>query len=487
MSDDEVGVEPERLNELAAALENLRDVLAANVPVIVNTMESYWNGGTGQPVSLLPLKQAQARSAQDAADMRARSDLAQAWMANPANIDIVAGGTAYIPWDGPDLDTQDAALDAQELAAAEKIGDRAQIRAVEQDIRDHLADASFLAAFYHQAAPQVAALATSLYMHGGTINQPLSPADQKILAAFAAGLAVVTKHGTLSAPAMTALTNASDMWSMAMLVKYGPDAKAYGTSGQGPELLTAVSNATVQISPHVIINASDPEIPALRVAWAWAAQRHISLASSAGDAEFTRWIDIATVSPYRYLFATGQLHQEFASFTPDYRIEGAFNSGAKVLLSTSGLGAVVFFSDPRSLLSAKPEDVQKLIPEGWTGPRALKSGRPGWRFNNLKTGEMVAYEDEDPSVTDLGQPDSLLHQGPYYRISVNGYIYRIAAPGNPALSDPDAATISIQAQDGTKTYLNEKIATDDPGDGDGDGGDLGGGESGGAGAGAADG
>jgi hypothetical protein len=61
---DEVGVEPERLNKVASALENLRDVLAANVPVIVNTLQQY-----GQPISLAPLRQAQARSVQDAADI----------------------------------------------------------------------------------------------------------------------------------------------------------------------------------------------------------------------------------------------------------------------------------------------------------------------------------------------------------------------------------------------------------------------------------
>jgi hypothetical protein len=44
---DEVGVSPEQVDKLASALENLRDVLAANVPAIVNTMGSYWNGGTG--------------------------------------------------------------------------------------------------------------------------------------------------------------------------------------------------------------------------------------------------------------------------------------------------------------------------------------------------------------------------------------------------------------------------------------------------------
>ncbi|MBO0809597.1 MAG: hypothetical protein J2P32_14980 [Actinobacteria bacterium] len=136
---DEVGVSPEQVDKLASALENLRDVLAANVPTIVNTMGSYWNGGTGQPVNLKVLKQAQARSAGDAADMRARSNLAQAWMSNPANIDLVTGGVAYIPWDTASVNSQDATLDAQRLAGAEKSGNLAEIQAVGKDIRDHLA------------------------------------------------------------------------------------------------------------------------------------------------------------------------------------------------------------------------------------------------------------------------------------------------------------------------------------------------------------
>jgi hypothetical protein len=172
---------------------------------------------------------------------------------------------------------------------------------------------------------------------------------------------------------------------------------------------------------------------------------------------------------------------------PDYRIGGAFNQNEKVLLVGGTSGAVVFLSDPRSLLGAKPDDVQKLIPEDWTGPEPLNKGR-GWKYNDLKTGRMIAYEEGDPSGDDLGQPDSMLHRGFYYRLSNNGYVYRIAGPGNPAFNGSDAATISITAPDGSKTYFNEKIATDDPADGDGEGGDLSGdGADGGAGAGAADG
>ncbi len=484
---DEVGVEPERLAELASALENLRDVLAAEVPVITSTMQEYWAAGTGQPINLAPLAQAQSRAPQDAADMRARVNLAQAWMANPASIDLVTGGMAWIPWDGKALDEQDASLDARNLAAAEKSGNRQAILAVEQDIRDHLdegpAGIAFLSGFYNDASPQVANLAGALYSMDGTISQPLSGPDQRILRTFATGLASVMKSATgqlaLTPQTMNALTSAPDMWSVAMLVKYGPAAAQYGTL-RGPEFLRAVRQATVQISPHVIVPAADPAVPALRAAWAWASRRHILLATSAGDVEFTRWFDIANVSPYSDLFK-GQLAQEFRGWTPDYRIEGAFSQGQKVLLSTSGLGAVVFFNDPRSLIGANPAQVEQLVPEGWTGPRPLRSGQ-GWRYYDGK-GRSIQYEQGDPSAPDLGQPDSLLHSGPYFKISENGYVYRIAAPGNPTLNDPDAATISITTPDGSKTYINDKMATDDPGDGDGDGGDLGDGGLGDAGAG----
>jgi hypothetical protein len=482
---DEVGVEPEQLAQLATELENLRDVLAANVPIIVNAMESYWNSGTGQPINLMQLKQAQARSPEDAADMRARSNLAQAWMANPANIDLVTSGMAYIPWDGQALDSQDAATDAQELAAAESSGNIAQIQAIEQDIKDHLDEGTaglpFLSAFYNQAGPQVAALTDALYAHGGTIEQPLSAQDERILNQFGTGLAYVMKNGTgptaLSSQTMNALTNAPDMWSVAMLVKYGPDAAAYGKSGLGAQFLEAVSNATVTISPHVILPADDPEVPAFRAAWAWGSQRHILLASSAGDVEFSRWTEIASISPYSYLFK-GQLSTEFTGMNPDVRIDGTFNEGGKILITSAPTAAVVFLADPRSLLGVSPADMQKLIPDGLTGPSALKKGG-GWKYNDLKTGRMAAYEEGDPNAPNLGQPDSLLHQGPYYKISENGYVYRIAADGNPALNDPNAATISITAPDGTKTYLNEQIPTDDPGDADPGDGDLGGGDGGG--------
>lgn len=233
MADDEVGVDPERLAELAAALENLRDVLAQNVPVIVNTLEEYSNGGTGQPRNLMPLKQAQARSAEDADDMRARSDLAQALM-NQAD---ACPTTVTIGWDSSqrELDAASAAADAKILATAEGKNDpqaRAQIQAVQADIQDHLdeGDTAWLKAFYDQASPQVAGLASVLNSEDGTGTVLLSPADEKILNTYASGLALLSRTGSLTQPVIDKYASAPDLWSVAMLVKYGPDGSAYGTA-----------------------------------------------------------------------------------------------------------------------------------------------------------------------------------------------------------------------------------------------------------------
>ena len=122
MSSDEVGVDPGRVSQAAGALENLRDVLAANVPTIVNTMQEYWSSGAGSPISLAPLQQAQSRSPEDATDMRTRAELAAAWLAQSVN--LAGTGMVNIPWGNTpatlsELDQLDAQAQAQALTAAE--------------------------------------------------------------------------------------------------------------------------------------------------------------------------------------------------------------------------------------------------------------------------------------------------------------------------------------------------------------------------------
>jgi hypothetical protein len=240
MSSDEVGVDPGRVGQAAGALENLRDVLAANVPIIVSTMQEYWSSGVGSPISLAPLQQAQSRSPEDATDMRTRAELAAAWLAQSVN--LVGSGMVSIPWGSTpaalkELDQLDAQAQAQALSSAEAESGtnpqaaRAEIQSIQLDIADHVksGDTSWLTQFYTQAAPAVASLASTLSSQDGQHMVLLSTQDQKILGSYAAGLAYADKHGTLSQATINAFSQSKDLWSVGMLFKFGPPGSAYGT------------------------------------------------------------------------------------------------------------------------------------------------------------------------------------------------------------------------------------------------------------------
>jgi hypothetical protein len=250
---DEVGVEPERVNAAASALEGLRDALAANVPTIVNTMNMYWNDGNGSPINLSALHQAQAQSVPDAASMRSRYNAALAWLNDHSYIPDIT--TAYVPWDGPQLDAVDAKYEAELLAEAQDPAmdpawARQQIQSIQTDIQDHVAagDTQWLKGFYLQAGPNVAKLATTLSQEDGKGLTPLSDSDKKILATYANGLATLTRDGNLSDAETKQLTAefttaaGSDPWSAAMLLKSLPGS-AYGSTANGPgaNLLAGVS------------------------------------------------------------------------------------------------------------------------------------------------------------------------------------------------------------------------------------------------------
>jgi hypothetical protein len=240
MSSDEVGVDPGRVSQAAGALENLRDVLAANVPTIVNTMQEYWNSGAGSPISLAALQQAQSRSPEDATDMRTRAELAAAWLAQSVN--LAGSAMVNIPWGNTpatlaELDQLDAQAQAQALSAAEAesgknpTAARAAITAIQLDIADHTksGDTSWLTQFYTQAAPAVANLAATLNSEDGQHMVVLSPQDQKILGTYATGLAYADKNGTLSQTTINAFSQSKNLWSVGMLFKFGPPGSAYGT------------------------------------------------------------------------------------------------------------------------------------------------------------------------------------------------------------------------------------------------------------------
>lgn len=263
MGSGEVGVDPARLARAAAALGQLRDALAANVPVIVGTMNEYWQDGTGTPVSLAALKRAQAQSVQDATQMETRARLAELWQQQDVNIN--AHGLVEIPWSGTALDDADARAEARALAAAEASGNvksaRAAIKAIEADVADHLGDSpddvAWRNAFYSDAAPAVAKLASTLHAEDGSGLQILSADDKQILSTFARGLAATTASGGLSEAGLKALTQARDIWSAAMLLSLGPSGPAYGT-GQGAQLLGGVTAALLNAerSGALVIPAS---------------------------------------------------------------------------------------------------------------------------------------------------------------------------------------------------------------------------------------
>ena len=138
-----------------------------------------------------------------------------------------------------------------------------------------------------------------------------------------------------------------------------------GNGGPPPKQPLSTANSFVQVSPHVWVPANDPKLPELKAAWAWASKRPVYLSGSPGDSEYTRWVDIFTVSPWAQDLNKGQLHNELGSFQPDARIGGAFNQHQNVILSTAGMGAAVFLGKPGSLIGLSPNAVRKLT-QGWT-------------------------------------------------------------------------------------------------------------------------
>ncbi|HEY4463780.1 MAG TPA: hypothetical protein VGN41_14045 [Streptosporangiaceae bacterium] len=263
----EVGVNPDRVAQAATALEQLRDALSANVPIIVSTLNSYWSGGTGSHVSLGVLAQASGRAPGDAAGMRTRARLAALWLQQ--NVNLTGTGLVNIPFSGPALDSADARAEAQALAAAEGSKDPkaalAAIQAIQNDLQDHLTanDTVWLSAFYNQAAPQVAALAATL--HRLDAGQPaqqyanrftaLTQASQQIMAAFGQGLAAADKSSGpsrgLTPEAVQAIASAPDAWSAAMLVKYGPPGSSWAANEKaGPQNPDGLS-LLAQLTNHV--------------------------------------------------------------------------------------------------------------------------------------------------------------------------------------------------------------------------------------------
>ena len=246
---DHVEVNLHRADAAASALEGLRDALAQHVPAILTAISNLRSEGADLPPPR-DLNKLLGRAAQDAAEMRTTARLATQMnnqMLSQHPPVVVTGmldlGTS---WDPKALDAADAKAEAQALQLAEDNKDpkaaRAAILAIQQDVQDHVQanDTAWLTAFYNRAAPQVANLASVLHNEdvAGVKNynnrfDVLTQSDQQIMSTFGNGLAAADKAG-LSPQAVRQISNAPNLWSAAMLVKFGPDGSKWATAEQNP-------------------------------------------------------------------------------------------------------------------------------------------------------------------------------------------------------------------------------------------------------------
>lgn len=255
------GVDPHRVRLLANRLKDLADAIAKNGSII-RTNFTKW-GGT---LDLGQLARQAAQVGQDARDMALRADEALNLldgrsgpvMSSPGKADWVT-----IPWDTKDINaTQEAQQEATNLKKAlDNPNDpqsRATITDIAQSLTDHQGDSAYMAAFINSGGMDDAArVAHALHQedaaHNGTV---LTTDSQAILAQFGSAVASAAKSGQLHD--FKAFTQTPDLWSSAMLFKYGPDGKAYG-DGQGAQLLAAVTGAVLDAHQAGTLNIPVPD------------------------------------------------------------------------------------------------------------------------------------------------------------------------------------------------------------------------------------
>lgn len=263
-----VKVDAARAAAAAAALEELRNALAEQVPAIMAALADLRSAGAAMtpPGSLTDMA---AHAGTDAAQMRAAADLAARMeRLTPGAAAPVTGMVRLTEgWDDQALTRAAARADAAMLTAAlaEPAGpsQAAAIAAVARDVADHQGDTGYLTAFWSApgVAVTVAGLAGALNRANGHDLTALTKPDQAILATYGASLAAATRSGQLSDPASHALDTAfsrpATLWSAAMLLKYGPAGSAYATT-TGAGLLAAMSRAALN-NPAVIVPVSMPQ------------------------------------------------------------------------------------------------------------------------------------------------------------------------------------------------------------------------------------
>lgn len=163
----------------------------------------------------------------------------------------------------------DAAALAQALQNPNDPTSRATIDRIGKDLRAHQNDPGFLSDFF-ATAPDLAGLARALSTTKDGTTDPLDQQAQTILAEYGTAVAAAAKSGQLPPSEYDRLAAAADPWSAAMLLKYGPNGSAYGSTDGAHLLALMTQNIEHQIQvpgyiPHPAFpDGEDPLTPVLQ-------------------------------------------------------------------------------------------------------------------------------------------------------------------------------------------------------------------------------
>lgn len=163
----------------------------------------------------------------------------------------------------------DAAALAQALQNPNDPASRATIDRIGKDLEAHQNDPGFLSDFF-ATAPDVGGLARALSTTKDGTTNPLDQQAQTILAEYGTAVAAATKSGQLPPSEFDRLAAAADPWSAAMLLKFGPNGSAYGSTDGARLLATMTQNIEHQIQvpgyiPHPAFpDGEDPLTPVLQ-------------------------------------------------------------------------------------------------------------------------------------------------------------------------------------------------------------------------------
>jgi hypothetical protein len=237
-----VAFEPSSLQQLSNNLGVLAQNLEGNLSKIVSLVTT--SGGHVNGSGSISMWATKARD--DANDMSSRAR--EAWELvrqgkayRPPNFSpVFSPGMVDIDWAGTSKSGRQGQQDAKDLNLG-KSATREQLAAAARSVANHKGDKVYLTQFWANADPklvqQLARILHAQDMVNGKPNQPpLSKSSKKILADLAIGVAAATRLDTLPADKKNSLESAienpqdHDMWSSAMLFKYGPDGSKYDPS-----------------------------------------------------------------------------------------------------------------------------------------------------------------------------------------------------------------------------------------------------------------